>query len=61
MSTENNNSDPKSWLTFIGLILVISLAFVVMAIFGPLCGVFIFFPWLLWKIYKAEKSKNNGL
>jgi len=60
MSTENNNSDPKSWLTFIGLILVLSLAFVVMAIFGPLCGVLIFFSWLFWKIYKAEKSKDNG-
>lgn len=60
MSTDNNNSDPKSWLILIGLILVLSLAFAAMAIIGPLCGAFIFFPWLFWKIYKAEKSNNNG-
>lgn len=54
MSIGNNNSDPKSWLTFIGLILVLSLAFVVMAIFGPLSGVFIFFPWLMWKLSKMK-------
>ena len=60
MSTENNNSNPKSWLILIGLILVLSLAFAAMAVFGPLCGVFIFCPWFLWKIYKTEKTINNG-
>jgi hypothetical protein len=54
MSTENNNSDPKSWLTYIGLILVLSLAFAAMAVFGPLFGVFIFFPWLMWKFSKMK-------
>jgi hypothetical protein len=60
MSTENNNSDPESWLAFVGLLLALSLAFAAMAIFGPLCGAFIFLPWLFWKIYKVDKSKNNG-